>query len=140
MILLQGSPPLQYTSHDALDDFMDVLADVVETDNLNKLKAAKYYVLLFDESTDLSVRQNRIVYISTVIGTKVETHLLKLSNLEGCNDGIYKRLVEILEEKRLDRECLISLRTEGASTMVGKRSGGTTRFNKRTEVLYHPPP
>ena len=40
MILLQGSTPLQmlshdqrlqYTSHDAFDDFMDALADVVET-------------------------------------------------------------------------------------------------------------
>ena len=66
--------------------------------------------------------------LSAVIGTRLETHFLKLSNLEGCNDGIYKRLVGILEEKGLDRECLISLGTDGASTMVGKRSGVTTRF------------
>ena len=73
--------------------------------------------------------QNLFVYIRSVIGTRVETHFLKLSNLEGCiAEAIYKRLVEILEEQGLDRECLISLGTDGASTMVGKRSGVTTRF------------
>ena len=86
----------------AMMHFMDALADVVGTDNFNKFKSAKYYALLFDESTYLSVSQNLFVYIRAVIGTRVETHFLKLSNLEGCiAEAIYKRLVEILEEQGL---------------------------------------
>ena len=127
--MLSHDQRLQYTSHDSFSDFMEALSKVVEEENLRKFRNAKYYALLFDESTDISVCQNLIVYIRAVIDGRVQTHFLTLSNLDGCTaEAIYERPTSIVENKGLDRYCLIALGTDGASTMVGKRSGVTTRF------------
>ncbi|KAK6178208.1 hypothetical protein SNE40_013018 [Patella caerulea] len=126
----QSGLKLSYTSHNSVDDMIRVFADIIETDNLSKIKGSKFYSLIFDESTDTSNIQNLIIYIRFVTNGIVRTKFLAIKELdEGCTAAeIYKLLKHTLEEKDLNQNNLISLGTDGASTMVGSKTGVTTRF------------
>ena len=117
---------------------MSAIVSIIEGDNLAEIKSSKFYSLIFDESTDISVKSNIVVYIRFVNSGVVHTKFLTIKHLQ---DGvtaadIHGALLEILNSKDIPLSNLIALGTDGASTMVGKRNGVTTKFkNENSNII-----
>lgn len=80
--ILNQDQRITYTSHKSCDDFLNSIAEVIETNILDRIRGTKFYSLIFDESTDSSVTQNLIVYVRAVVDGKVESHFLALTHLD----------------------------------------------------------
>jgi len=126
--LLKTEDRLRYTHHESVDDFICAIKTVIENDVFSKIKAAEFYSLETDESTDSSNCQNLMIYIRAVVEGKVVSHFLKLVQLNegGTAEKIYTKVVEVLNEKGLPISSLIALSTDRASTMIGCRGGLVT--------------
>lgn len=121
-----------YEHHTSINEFQQSLADVLREDLFAKLSLSKKYSLMFDESTDISVQQNLILYIryldyNVTGGCSSETNFLSIIGLQRANaHAIYDKVLDILRAKGLDLSNLSGLCTDGAAVMVGSKSGVVT--------------
>ncbi|XP_070579085.1 zinc finger protein 862-like [Ptychodera flava] len=129
--VLRQDDRVTYMHSASTDEFIDCIADIVERNVIGRMKAAKFYSLELDESTDIAVCQNLMIYIRGVVDGKVESHFLSVSMLtRATSEQLHLEVKGILSKKGLSLSNLISLGTDGASTMTGSRQGLTTRFKK----------
>ena len=143
---LQGCKPLEllkqhervkYHSHESVDEMIEIISGMIEHDLIEKYKSAEYYSLEIDETTDIAVCQNMMIYIRGVCNGRVESHFLTIEKLEhGCTaQALFDKVCEILARKGLPRDKLIALGTDGASVMTGKNSGVVTRFKNENPFM-----
>lgn len=119
---------MSYSSHIAVEDFFDFLDK-----NLSRIKM---YALTCDESTNISVTQNLIIYIRFVKNGKLETHFVALQELEGSSaEDIFTKINYVLNTKGIDSKGLIVMATHGAAVMTGKKSGVVQRFKEQNPFL-----
>ena len=60
-----------------------------------------------------------------------KTRFLTVSALFGCKaEDIHAQIKAVIKKNNMDPDCLISLGTDGASTMTGKKTGVTTRIKE----------
>ena len=137
--MLSKNDRVTYTSHDSHDGFITVLSDIIEKDLLFKVKSAKFYALELDESTDVGVCQNLMIYVRAVIDGRVESHFLTLKRLNhgATAEEIYNAVLEVLEKKDLNLNSLIGIGTDGASVMCGKKSGLVTRLKEANPFIQN---
>ncbi|XP_053400474.1 zinc finger protein 862-like [Mercenaria mercenaria] len=94
---------------------------------------------MLDESTDISVYQNLIIYIRLLerdcFGTvPPQTYFLAINRLERANsESIYLKTIEFLGKKRIKISELCGVSTDGASVMTGHKSGVVTCFKKTVQ-------
>ncbi|XP_053388096.1 zinc finger protein 862-like [Mercenaria mercenaria] len=123
-----------YEHHSSVAEFQSCISSVIEDDIIEKVKLSKHYSLMFDESTDISVHQNIIMYIrvleTNVLGV-VEpcTYFLGVDSLHRANaESIYMKVLDMLNKKGIELSNLCSVSTDGASVMVGSKTGVVTRL------------
>ena len=109
---------------------------VIDNNLQRKLKKSKFYGLELDESTDISVSQNLMIYIRGVVDGYVETHFLSVKQLRGCTaEDIFESTKAVMKDKGISVSNLISLGTDGASVMRGSKSGVVKRFQEENPFL-----
>nr|XP_006813847.1 PREDICTED: zinc finger protein 862-like [Saccoglossus kowalevskii] len=129
--ILRHSDRVCYTHSTSVDDFLECIAEVVENEIIRKMKSAKFYSLELDESTDIGICQNLMIYIRGVVDGKIESHFLSVSMLSSATaEALYEEVKHVIDDKGLLLSNLISLGTDGASVMTGQRKGLTTRFKE----------
>ncbi|XP_070550279.1 zinc finger protein 862-like [Ptychodera flava] len=86
---------------------------------------------MIDESTDVSVISTLMVYIRYVDSSgHVRSHFLSVEQLPGCDsEAIYGTVINCLLAKGLDPN-VIALATDGASVMVGTKTGVAAKFKE----------
>ena len=52
----------KYTSNTSIKEFLLALSDIVEMEILSELRKAKYYSLMFDETTDISTIEQMVIH------------------------------------------------------------------------------
>ncbi|XP_050414121.1 zinc finger protein 862 isoform X2 [Patella vulgata] len=121
-----------YTHNQSVQEFQAAIADTVREDLRQRLSRSDYYSILLDESTDVSVDQNLIVYVRYIFCNNVRTDFLGIRKLsDGATaDKILKEITDLLFENELDVKKMCGIATDGAAVMVGSRSGLTTRFKE----------
>lgn len=98
--------------------------------------------VLIDESTSLSNKTTLIVYLKTYLGgNNPEYVFLDLCELQSQNaEQIEKQLLDTLQLNGLCDEYVqknwVAIATDGASVMVGKKSGVVTRLRKKYPKLF----
>ena len=123
-----------YEHNTSILQFQQSLVDVLDNDMKEKLRSKPKYCLMFDESTDISVKQNLVTYIrfleTDAFGVDCSgTYFLSICDLDRANaDTIYRKILELLLEKGLDLSNLCGLCTDGADVMVGSSSGVSTGY------------
>ena len=112
-----------------------------------KLRKSPCFAIIMDESTDVHVDQNLILYIKFVnIETgRAETHYFSVVNLGGAKaSDIFTAVLKAFEDKKLslasdthpnESPLFVAVSTNGAATMVGCKSGVVTKI--REEVCPH---
>ena len=98
------------------------------------------FSIMLDESTDVSVSQNVVVYVRYLasVGGKVTpvTRFLGIKQLSVANaKSIFSELVSLLGSFNFKLDKLVGVSTDGAFVMVGCKSGVVTRLRQVTSGL-----
>jgi hypothetical protein len=109
------------------DTVIDIQTSLVAVlDNLVNadLQKCSFFSIMCDESADLSVNKNLIIYVRYVCNGKAQTKLLGNVKLKDCtSQGIEKQLLAMLKERKLDIYRMVGFGSDGASVMTGRKNG-----------------
>jgi hypothetical protein len=124
-----------YEHHSSIDEFQLSLAQVVEDRLVDRVRKSGVFSVMLDESTDVSVHQNMVVYVrilDQVLGkSKASTHFLGIRQLASATaDSITSEVVQLLKDKGIDISGLVGVATDGASVMVGCKKGVVTQLKE----------
>ena len=128
---------LDYSHHSSVKDFQLAISDVLRDDIVHGVKNSDCFSLMFDESTDVSVSQNLIIYIRYLsvdkVSARVEptTSFLAIRALFRANaESITSEILDVLRERQIPLDKLIGVATDGAAVMTGKKSGVIQRLKE----------
>ena len=109
----------------------------VEQKKLNDLLASPVFSILIDETTDIAVINEMVIYACFIdLDAHVRTVFLKIVELtNGCAEIIEAALMAYLEEQSIPLSRLVGFGSDGASVMIGKRSGVATRLKNKQPIL-----
>ena len=77
----------KYTSPQIIADFLEIMDSQVAKSVLKDMKTSGVFSLMIDESTDVSVLKQLVLYGRTVAEGKLKTRFLKIVDIE---DGFLK--------------------------------------------------
>ena len=87
---------VKYTSQESKFEFIKVLALCVEQQILSEVNQVEYVSILCDETTDISVTKQLIVYLRYVIGGDLQVRYFKICEVaDGTADTIRNALLSI---------------------------------------------
>ena len=96
----------------------------------------RLFSLMIDETTDVAVLNEMVIYARYIENGKVSTSFLKICELfNGTADTTETTLVAYMEDKGLSMSKMVGLGTDGASVMTGVHNGVGARFKRRQPVL-----
>ena len=115
----------QYSSHQIAEEMLEAISSCIEESTDNALRVSPF--IGTDESTDIAIESNMIVYAKTFHNGEVSTHFLKSIRIEGHATGkhLYKELSSFLEDKEITLDKVSGLSTDGARAMTGLQEGLT---------------
>ena len=125
---------LTYRSNRSVTDFQKALSQVIEEDVLRKIEWNDVIGLMTDETSDITVTHKMIVYIRAIDPDLFEAREFFLADVElnSANaEGITKKVLEVLEEKKISTRKITGIGTDGAAVMSGKHSGFGARMQRQ---------
>lgn len=134
-----------YTSRTSIQEMLYCMSEVIETKLMNELLEADHFAILFDETTDCSVKEQMIVRARYVKEGMISVKFLKIIEplattadqdpvitLSGKN--IAQNVINFIESKNLRYDKLRAIGTDGASVMTGRVNGAVQLIiNKQLE-------
>ena len=110
--------------------------------NVNDIKKAAYFSIAFDESTDVSHISQLTVIARNVVDGALQEENLTVLPLKGTTKGedLFNSFISYAKEKNLPMDRLVSVCTDGAPCMIGKKSGLVALICdhlKRPILSYH---
>ena len=116
-----------YTSNTVQNQIIDVLADQIMQQIVQKVKAAKWYTVIADEVTDASNKEQLSIVLRYVEGDSLSVREDLIGFVE-CDTGMSGRslankIISFLEELGLDLSNLRGQAYDGAGNMAGSVNG-----------------
>ena len=126
----------KYNSHRMIDEWLAILSGTIEEDLLNKIRISPAIGLMCDESTDISVTKELILYARIIACGKVSTHFLKLIHIpDGKAETIETALISFLDHTNIPISSITAFGSDGANVMVGRVSGVAARLKRRNPQI-----
>ena len=107
------------------------LIRVVEDSDLEKVRNASFYSLLVDESNDISVTKNLMMYVQFLDIEVQSVRVMFLKNLpsQGCDaDSIVAKITEYLQSSEIDLPRMVMFTSDAAPVMLGCNSGVSVKL------------
>ncbi|CAG2192260.1 Fibrinogen C domain-containing protein 1-A,Fibrinogen C domain-containing protein 1,Fibrinogen C domain-containing protein 1-B,Angiopoietin-1,Fibrinogen-like protein A,Angiopoietin-4 [Mytilus edulis] len=129
-----------YEHSNSIHDFQDAISTVIIEDIIKSVDN-KPYSIMIDESTDISVDQNLLIYIRFLnqsLGKfEPKSCLLGVRKLrDGATaDKITQEIFESLNDFNINISNMCGIATDGAAVMVGRHSGVVTRIKETVPGL-----
>ena len=134
--LLHRSENAKYKSERIIQEFVQVVSDQIKQKQLQQVSSSPFYSVMIDESTDVAILKEMVVYARYISDGDVKTTFLHISELfNGKADTIESSLLACLEENDLPLSKLVGLGTDGASVMTGRHNGVAARLKRRQPIL-----
>ena len=116
--------------------FVESLNLVLEGQITEDLKASPYFSLMADESTDISVTKNLILYVRYLKpDQRSVTRYFKLLSLAQSDAAtIYSVISDFLTSKNIPKAKLVGWASDGCEVMLGIHTGVQARL--KADVLY----
>ena len=125
-----------YRSEQAIAEFVECISSVIQENILKRLHLSESISIMIDESTDVSVLKQLVIYSRGVVGGTLECHFLGIRDLsDGRAATIETAVLEFLEEKDFDIANVSSLGSDGAAVMTGRKDGVATRLRRLNSNL-----
>ena len=114
-----------YTSHTSVESMEEAIFDTVFEEVRKDIQEAPCVGVMLDETTDLSVKKKLIVCVRIINNEGVPKNYMIANKVIAAGDAstILSKLEEILKIYGIDLVQVVSLGTDGASVMVGKKNG-----------------
>ena len=126
----------RYRSHTIIGEFLKVLATVVEEEQFSALKQSKFFSLLTDESTDISIKKQLVLVARYQVGTVMKTTFVDIQDIfDGTANTIVEAIRAFMAKRFLDINKLKGFATDGASVMVGRHTGVATQLKQCSPSL-----
>ncbi|MCO5603035.1 hypothetical protein L7F22_057178 [Adiantum nelumboides] len=122
-------PENMYNNDKACASFVHYIGKGLEVEYLAHARRSPFFGLMVDESTDISIEEHMIVYVSYIKDNEPKISFLYLLEVDDrTSDGLFASLKKLLVDFGLDGKRLVSFGSDGAVVMVGKKIGVATRF------------
>ena len=118
----------KYTSQQSMFEFVTILSQCIERNIQTELDRSEYISLLCDETTDISITKQLIVYVRYALDGELRVRYFKISDLK---DGT----AVTIEAELLSMSKIVGFGSDGASVMVGRRNGVATRLKSYNPSL-----
>ena len=126
----------KYKSQWIIGEFLQVMAVQIEKDQLQGALSSTYFSLMIDETMDVAVLNEMVIYARYIENGKVATSFLKICELfNGTADTIETTLVTYMEDKGLLVSKMVGLGTDGANVTTGIRNGVGAWFKQCQPIL-----
>lgn len=122
----------KYTSPQIVAEFLDIISGLVEEDVLENVKASSFYSLMVDESTNISILKQLVLYGRCVVNGELKTRFLKIVDLaDGKAPTIVDAITTYLTSVDLGIDTMSSFGSDGASVMTGRHAGVATLLRSK---------
>ena len=127
----------KYTSRRVTHEFLQVMSDMIEQAQLRDLLASPVYSLLIDETTDIAIVKEMVIYARFINSdTQAQTVFLKITELtNGRAETIEEALMTYLDKCSIPLSHLVGFGSDEASVMTGKHSGVAARIKAKQPIL-----
>ena len=125
---------------DSIVDVQASLLHVLDDEMKIELIQTKYYGLIIDESTELSVHKKLVIYIRYVCPEEPDVKTKLVGNIripDGIANTIALEVMSKLKSVGLQTVNLVGLGSDGASVMFGKKAGVGVQLKKEDPMLVH---
>ncbi|CAM4937796.1 unnamed protein product [Rotaria socialis] len=131
-----------YMSKDSQNEFIQLLGDCVQYENVCEIKEASYYSIMADSSIDSNRQDMLSIFIRFVNKNgDAEERFVSIKPLHlKTGDGIANHILEVLNELHLDIDKLIAQSYDCASNMSGEFNGVRAKINEKLQrdIKYIP--
>lgn len=111
-------------SWDTISEIQRCMCEVFKQEIVAEIEKSVFYSIMIDESTDITMKKHLSVCVRYVKdGESVTKFLGNVALEDGKAHTIVRCLIEFLESLKLDTSRLVSLATDGASVMMGSKTG-----------------
>ncbi|MCO5564222.1 hypothetical protein L7F22_017880 [Adiantum nelumboides] len=128
-----------YTSTDAGKDFAKALEHVYFDRLMHDIKSSPFFSVQVDESTDISVQQYMIVYITYIEnggnGCVCTKFVKLLQPRDAAAEALHDVLVGFLRSVGISMSKMVGIATDGASVMMGSSTGLVARLKREIPHL-----
>ena len=114
------------------------ISKVVQKKILDRVRNSKFYGIMIDESTDVSVTGHIVVFACFVeegLHVAVFLGLIQISDGKKNSKKIYDALLAALKEWDLNLDNFVGFGSDGVSTMVGKKIGVSAILKKEVNLF-----
>lgn len=113
---------------------IDELAEDIEFQVLEKVRASPFFAIQCDETTDVANMSQLMVYVRFVGSTSIEEEILFCRPLETTSKAadVFEAVASYFDRNSLKWEHLVGVCTDGAPAMLGSRGGFITRMKQRS--------
>ena len=134
---LQRGGNAHYTSERFKQELVEALAQTVAKPIQESLHKSPFFSICIDETTDVSVTKQLIVYCRYLVNANVHSSFISILELpDGTALTIVEAVCKLCEDLNLDiRNRLCGLGSDGASVMLGARGGVSKLLKDRVPFL-----
>ena len=95
-----------------------------------KMQELPFFAIQCDETTDVAQLSQLLVYIRYVESTSIKEKMLFCRPIDTTTkaEDVFKLVASYFDGKRIQKEKLVGICTDGAPTTLGSRSGLVTRI------------
>jgi len=100
---------------------------------LDRVRNSKFYGIIIDESTDVSVTGHIVIFASIIedgLPVLVFLNIIQIEDEKKDSKQIYEVLLTVMKEWDLNLDNFVGFGSDGASTMVGKNTKVSARLKK----------
>ena len=130
--LLRKGDNVNYTSQRTMQDMLQCISQQINGPIIDELRDCSYFAMMVDETTDVAVLKQLTImvrYLKRNAKPELKTHFLRLIDLpDGKADTIMTALLTFLTEMEVPVRKLAGLGSDGASVMVGRKTGVATQL------------
>ena len=129
-----------YTSEQSISELLQCISTTIDEKIVSDLKSSPFFVLMTDESTDISVLKQLVLVCRYSTCSGIKTSFLQITDIpNGTADTIEAALLRVLSGNGVDISRLRRFGTDGAAVMTGSRNGVATKLRSHSPrmILVH---
>lgn len=116
--------PYQNLSWSTIKEIQEIISENYKKDLVSEINTSNFFALLLDESTDITVSKRLSICVRYVKNGEAFTSFLASAEItDGCAYTVVEAVHNIVTSLGLDLTKCVSLATDGASVMMGRKAG-----------------
>lgn len=127
----------KYSSQRIVQEFLNVMGEQLQQENVQHLLSSPCYSIMIDETTDISIIKEMVIYTRYISSeAEVCTSFLAIVELpNGTAETVEKALTTYLDDNNIPISSLVGFGTDGASVMTGRLNGVGARLKRLQPIL-----